>query len=201
MSFAFYWWQVQDDLQYLRAAFARANEGEVDSKAVELALKRTERGLQVACERVENSGSENVLTLPAVKRGTVVSGSEAAASSSRNQRNKSMQELMSVARRRSPIKQHTMKQAPIAPNSFSPGQHVQAQHISQLMSQPSHPLTQQLLSSHYGLPVATTMPIVGVRTRSDRGSWSLGPPLSTSLYYQKPTEGMHRYVCMYDDRI
>lgn len=165
MSFTFYWWQVQDDLQYLRVAFSRVSEGEVDSKAVELALKRTERGLQVACERVENSGSDNVLTLPAVKRG-----SEAAASSSQNQRNKSMQELVSVARKRSPIKQHAKKQAPVTLNSLSPGQLVQAQHISHLMSQPSHPLTQQLLSSHYGLPVATTVPLVA----GGRGEDKLG---------------------------
>lgn len=159
VSFIFCW-QVQDDLQYLRAAFARASEGEVDSKAVELALNRTEQGLQVACERVVNSGSDNVLTLPAVKRGTVVNGSEPAAASSRNQRNKSMQELVSVAKRRSSIKQHAKKQAPIAPNSLSPGQHVQAQHISHLMSQPSHPLTQQLLSSFYGLPISTAEPLI-----------------------------------------
>lgn len=132
----------------------------------------------MACERVENSGSDNVLTLPAVKRGTVVSGSEAAASSSRNQRNKSIQELASVARGRSPIKQHAKKQAPVVPNSLSPGQHVQAQHISHLMSQPSHPLTQQLLSSHYGLPVASTVAHVGggrVEDKLGQGQLVTGP--------------------------
>ena len=125
----------------------------MDSKAVELALNRTERGLQVACEQFENSGSNNVVTLPAVKRDSTVPETAAIG---RNQRGgKSMRELVNVARRRSPIKQTTKKQQlppPPAPNSLSPGQLVQAQHITNLMSKPSHPLTQQLLSSYYGLP-------------------------------------------------
>lgn len=127
----------------------------MDSKAVELALNRTERGLQVACEQFENSGSNNVVTLPAVKRDSTV---QETAAIGRNQRGgKSMRELVNVARRRSPIKQTTKKQQlppppPPAPNSLSPGQLVQAQHIANLMSKPSHPLTQQLLSSYYGLP-------------------------------------------------
>ena len=124
----------------------------MDSRAVELALNRTERGLQVACERVENSGTNNVVTLPAVKRDSAVS--EASPHGARSQRSKSMKELVSVARKRSPIKQTARKQqVPGAvPNSLSPGQQLQAQHITHLISQPTHPMTQQILSSHYGLP-------------------------------------------------
>lgn len=113
----------------------------------------------MACERVESSGSNNVVTLPAVKRGSAAAATETAARV-RNQRNKSIEELVSVARKRSPIKQHTKKRAPVAPNSLSPGQQVQAQHILHLVSHPSHPLTQQLLSSHYGLPLPLPAPLV-----------------------------------------
>ena len=143
-------------MQYLRAAFARASDGDVDSKAVELALTRTERGLQVACEQVEHSSGNNVVTLPSVKRDTTkpVETSTGAGGRSGNQR-KSMKELVSVARQRSPMKHARKQQQPpaVAPNSLSPGQQAQAQHISNLVSQPTHPLTQQILSTHYGLPL------------------------------------------------
>ena len=158
--------QVRDDLQYLRAAFARASEGEVDSKAVELALNRTERGLEAACEQYEHSGSNNVVTLPAVKRDSTVQQEAAAGGQTHRGGGKSMKELVSIARRRSPIKQTTRKQQallppPPAPNSLSPGQLAQAQHITSLMSHPSHPLTQQLLSSYYGLPAPSLATATG----------------------------------------
>lgn len=155
-------WQVQDDLQYLRAAFARASEGDIDSRAVELALTRTEHGLQVACEQVEHSSSNNVVTLPAVKRDSTTKPVEPSTTAHGGQHRKSMKEVVSIARQKSPIKQAKRQQQSltpaVAPNSLSPGQQVQAQHISHLMSQPTHPLTQQILTAHYGLP----LPIAGV---------------------------------------
>lgn len=85
-------------------------------------------------------------------------GKETAASIGRNQQ-KSMKEVVSIARQRNSIKHTKIQQRPVAPNSLSPGQQAQAQHISHLVSQPSHPLTQQLLSSYYGLPTpAPTLP-------------------------------------------
>ena len=46
--------QVQDDIQHLRAAAARAGEGELDLQALDMAISRTERGINVCvcvCER------------------------------------------------------------------------------------------------------------------------------------------------------
>lgn len=168
-------------MQYLRAAFARASEGDVDSRAVELALARTEQGLQVACEQVEHSSSNNIVTLPAVKRdSTAIKPTEPSTTATTTtgrggqQRSKSMKEVVSIARQKSPIKQARKQQqqqqqslvssaAALPFNSLSPGQQAQAQHISHLVSQPTHPLTQQILASHYGLPV-----MGGVRKESSR---------------------------------
>lgn len=103
----------------------------------------------MACERVEHVENSRVVTLPAVKHEAGESGARS------HRRSKSMKELVSMTRRRSPIKQSTRNPA-LLPNSLSPGQQMQAQHISQLMSLPSHPLTQQILSSHYSLPQSVT---------------------------------------------
>ena len=43
--------QVQDDIQHLRAAAARAGEGELDLQALDMAISRTEKGINV-CVRV-----------------------------------------------------------------------------------------------------------------------------------------------------
>ena len=74
------------------------------------------------------------------------------------QQRKSMKQVVTIARQKSPIKQAKKQQHPplastVVPNSLSPGQQVQAQHISYLVSQPTHPLTQQILTAHYGLPL------------------------------------------------
>ena len=156
------------------------SEGDVDSRAVELALARTEQGLQVACEQVEHSSSNNVVTLPAVKRdSTAIKPTELSTTTTTGrggqQRSKSMKEVVSIARQKSPIKQARKQQqqqqslvssaAALPFNSLSPGQQAQAQHISHLVSQPTHPLTQQILASHYGLPV-----MGGVRKESSRSA-------------------------------
>lgn len=39
--------QVQDDIQHLRAAAARAGEGELDLQALDMAISRTEKGINV----------------------------------------------------------------------------------------------------------------------------------------------------------
>lgn len=75
-----------------------------------------------------------------------------------------MKEVVNIAGRKSPIKQARRQQqqqqqslvpaVAVVPNSLSPGQQAQAQHISHLVSQPTHPLTQQILATHYGLPLA-----------------------------------------------
>ncbi len=39
--------QVQDDIQHLRAAAARAGEGELDLQALDAAIARTEKRIQV----------------------------------------------------------------------------------------------------------------------------------------------------------
>ena len=151
-------------MQYLRAAFARSSNGHIDSKAVEQALSRTEQGLQVACEKVEHSSNNNVVTLPSVKRDSPTKplGPSQASGTNKargvNQR-KSMKEVVSIARKRSPIKQANKQPQPsipvVAPNSLSPGQQAQAQHVSHLVSNPTHLLTQQILASHYGLPLSS----------------------------------------------
>jgi hypothetical protein len=161
-------------LQYLRAALARrASEGDIDSRSVELALARTEQGIQVACEQVEHSSSNNVVTLPAVKRdstalkpidpSTTTTGGRGG-----QQRSKSMKEVVSIARQKSPIKQARRQQQSLVsaaaahmPNSLSPGQQAQAQHISHLVSKPTHPLTQQILATHYGLPLPSAAAVTG----------------------------------------
>lgn len=154
-------------MQYLRAALAHASGGDIDSRSVELALARTEQGLQVACEQVEHSNSNNVVTLPAVKRDSTakpIEPSTTTTSGRGGQQRKSMKEIVNIAGRKSPIKQARRQQqqqqqslvpaAAVVPNSLSPGQQAQAQHISHLVSQPTHPLTQQILATHYGLPLA-----------------------------------------------
>ena len=146
-------------MQYLRAAFARASEGDIDSRTVELALARTEQGLQVACEQVEHSSSNNVVTLPAVKRDSTAKPVEPSTTGCGGQYRKSMKEVVSISRQKSPIKQARKQQqslvSAVVPNSLSPGQQTQAQHISHLVSQPTHPLTQQILATHYGLPLSS----------------------------------------------
>lgn len=39
--------QVQDDIQHLRAAATRAGEGELDLQALDMAISRTEKGINV----------------------------------------------------------------------------------------------------------------------------------------------------------
>lgn len=201
-------------MQYLRAAFARASEGDVDSRAVELALNRTERGLQVACERVENSTSNNVVTLPAVKRHSTTT--EAGhGGGGRHQRAKSMKELVSVARKKSPVKQTARRQqrqqpaTVAAPNSLSPGQQVQAQHITHLIAQPSHPLTQHILSSHYGLPPAAAAVSVGVKKdgKPDQGQVVTGSTTNhlTTLPRANRRDAqvshIHSYIILQEDSL
>ena len=145
-------------MQYLRAALVRESGGDIDSRSVELALARTEQGLQVACEQVEHSNSNNVVTLPAVKRDSTAKPIEPSATTSNGrggQQRKSMKEVASIAGRKSPIKQARRQQQQQL-QSLSPGQQAQAQHISHLVSQPTHPLTQQILATHYGLPLPST---------------------------------------------
>ena len=44
---------MQDDIQYLRATAARAGEGELDLQALDMAINRTEKGINVCvCVRV-----------------------------------------------------------------------------------------------------------------------------------------------------
>ena len=45
--------QVQDDIQHLRAAAARAGEGELDLQALDMAISRTERGINVCVRERE----------------------------------------------------------------------------------------------------------------------------------------------------
>ena len=171
-------------MQYLRAAFARASEGDIDSRAVELALARTEQGLQVACEQVEHSSSNNVVTLPAVKRDSAAKPVEPSTTGRGGQHRKSMKEVVSISRQKSPIKQARKQQqslvSAVVPNSLSPGQQVQAQHISHLVSQPTHPLTQQILATHFGLPLSSVAVIGGgggkkESTRLAQGQIVTGP--------------------------
>ena len=148
-------------MQYLRAALVRERGGDIDSRSVELALARTEQGLQVACEQVEHSNSNNVVTLPAVKRDSTAKPNEPSTTGTTSgQQRKSMKEVVSIAGRKSPIKQARRQQQQQL-QSLSPGQQAQAQHISHLVSQPTHPLTQQILATHYGLPLPSTAAAVG----------------------------------------
>ncbi len=52
--------QVQDDLAYLRATAARAQDGELDMKALDLAISRTEKGVAAAAESVLASSQNQV---------------------------------------------------------------------------------------------------------------------------------------------
>ena len=159
-------------MQYLRAALVCESGGDIDSRSVELALARTEQGLQVACEQVEHSNSNNVVTLPAVKRDSTakpIIEPSTTTNGRGGQQRKSMKEVVSIAGRKSPIKQARRQQQQQL-QSLSPGQQAQAQHISHLVSQPTHPLTQQILATHYGLPLPSTAAAVagGGRKESTR---------------------------------
>ena len=118
--------QVQDDIQHLRAAAARAGEGELDLQALDMAISRTEKGINVCvcvcvCERerervqimpyllhllqavaecVMRASHSQVTTLPAVvHRGGGRTHTEG----------RTMQELITTTARRSPIKQARYK--------------------------------------------------------------------------------------------
>ena len=47
-------------MQYLKATAARAQDGELDAKALDLAISRTERGVQAAAEKVLASSQNKV---------------------------------------------------------------------------------------------------------------------------------------------
>ena len=89
---------MQDDIQCLRAAVARAGEGELDLQTLDLAIARTERGVQAAAEKVVHAGHSTVETLPAVTQQR----EKHAAPEGR-----SMQELVAASR----VQHSTMKQA------------------------------------------------------------------------------------------
>ena len=118
---------MQDDIQYLRATAARAaaGEGELDLQALDMAINRTEKGInvclcvcvcvlyvrvchitsiyvfQAVAEHVMHASHSHVTTLPAViQRG----GRKRTQSGERT-----MQELVSTTTRRSPIKQARYK--------------------------------------------------------------------------------------------
>ena len=120
--------QVQDDIQHLRAAAARAGEGELDLQALDMAISRTEKGinvcvcvcmcvcvrerervqimpyllhlLQAVAECVMRASHSQVTTLPAVvHRGGGRTHTEG----------RTMQELITTTARRSPIKQARYK--------------------------------------------------------------------------------------------
>lgn len=116
---------MQDDIQYLRATAARAGEGELDLQALDMAINRTEKGInvcvcvcvfffmyvcvcmcvyilflsppsQAVAEHVMHASHSHVTTLPAViQRGRRRTQSDG----------RTMQELVSTTARRSPIKQ------------------------------------------------------------------------------------------------
>ena len=122
--------QVQDDIQHLRAAAARAGEGELDLQALDMAISRTEKGinvcvrvcvcvcvcvrerervqimpyllhlLQAVAECVMRASHSQVTTLPAV----VHRGGGRTHTEGRT-----MQELITTTARRSPIKQARYK--------------------------------------------------------------------------------------------
>ncbi len=52
--------QIQDDLAYLKATAARAQDGQLDVKALDLAISRTERGVAAAAESVLASSQNQV---------------------------------------------------------------------------------------------------------------------------------------------
>lgn len=113
---------MQDDIQYLRATAARAGEGELDLQALDMAINRTEKGInvcvcvcvlffffmhvcvilflsppsQAVAEHVMHASHSHVTTLPAViQRGRRRTQSDG----------RTMQELVGTTARRSPIKQ------------------------------------------------------------------------------------------------
>lgn len=63
--------EVQDDLQYLRAATTRGfteSDRDVDLRALDMVLNRTEQGIQAVAEKVLQSTHDHITTLPAVAR-------------------------------------------------------------------------------------------------------------------------------------
>ena len=127
--------QVQDDIQHLRAAAARAGEGELDLQALDMAISRTEKGinvcvhvvcvcerererdyklchiycisLQAVAERVMRASHSQVTTLPAVVHRGGGGGRT-------HTEGRTMQELITTTARRSPIKQARYKSFKIA---------------------------------------------------------------------------------------
>ena len=67
--------QVQDDLEYLRAAARGGRGGEseagldgVDAETLEMILARTQQGMQAVAEQVLQTTQDKITTLPAVAR-------------------------------------------------------------------------------------------------------------------------------------
>lgn len=79
-------------------AASRVVDGEIDPQSLELVLARTERGVQTVAERVVHSNNSQVVTLPAVTGRRRGSGRG-------QQGERTMEELVSGAQRRSQIKQ------------------------------------------------------------------------------------------------
>lgn len=79
-------------------AASRVGDGEIDPQSLDIVIARTERGVQTVAEQVVHSNNSQVVTLPAVT-GRRRSGH------GRGQQEKTMEDLVSGAQRRSHIKQ------------------------------------------------------------------------------------------------
>ncbi|CAI8053072.1 IQ domain-containing protein H [Geodia barretti] len=179
--------RVQDDLQLIRTAVARAGEDAVDREALESVLSRTERGIQVASRQVLSSSLDHVTTLPPVyQQQSEGSGSSRGRGPSRR-RGRSESHKMGLLE----MAEHTSRHSPIHQArhySLSAAEETQLMQRARLVMTPSLPATRKLLSQHYSLPeTREARSLSRSKVRGKVYSGGTVPPLTTLPQRQRNT--------------